>query len=35
MQIGLRKKQEGKIRDSQELGANQLELEENQSKPFS
>lgn len=35
MQIGVGKKQDGKIQDSQELGTNQLELEENQSKPFS
>lgn len=35
MQIGMGKKQNGKIQESQELGANQLELEENQSKPFS
>lgn len=35
MQIGMGKKQDGKIQESQELEANQLELEENQSKPFS
>lgn len=35
MHIGVGKKQDGKIQDSQELGTNQLELEENQSKPFS
>lgn len=35
MQIGVGKKQDGKIQDSRKLGANHLELQENQSKPFS